>query len=138
MIATLLSCGGSSGQQISNNPVPTITSVSPTQQAAGSQPIVLTINGTGFMGGSTVAYNGVSHVASFTNSSQGTITLSTTDLAALGTYPVVVSNPAPGGGASNAVNFGVVTGTPTGSFTVTVGASSGSLAHTTTFTLTIQ
>jgi len=138
MIATLLSCGGGSGQQISNNPVPTITSVSPTQQAAGSQPIVLTINGTGFMGGSTVAYNGVSHVASFTNSSQGTITLSTTDLAALGTYPVVVSNPAPGGGASNAVNFGVVTGTPTGSFTVTVGASSGSLAHTTTFTLTIQ
>jgi hypothetical protein len=137
MIATLISCGGG-GQQVSNNPVPSITSVSPTQQAAGSQPIVLTINGSGFMGDSTVAYNGVSHAATFGTSSQGTITLTTADLAALGTYPVIVSNPAPGGGASNTVNFGVVTGTPTGTFTVTVGASSGSLAHTTTFTLTIQ
>lgn len=138
MIAALMSCGGNNSQQVINNPVPSITSVSPTQQAAGSQPIVLTINGSGFMGDSTVTYNGVAHAGSFVTSSQGTITLSTNDLATLGTYPVIVSNPAPGGGASNAANFGVVTGTPTGSFTVTVGASSGSLAHTTTFTLTIQ
>ncbi len=138
IMATLISCGGGGGQHVSNNPVPSITSVSPTQQAAGSQPIVLTINGSGFMGDSTVAYNGTAHAASFANSSQGTIMLTTNDLATTGTYPVIVSNPAPGGGASNAVNFGVVTGTPTGSFTVIVGASSGSLAHTTTFTLTIQ
>jgi subtilase family serine protease len=137
-IATLMSCGGGSSQQVSNNPVPSITSVSPTQQAAGSQPLTLTISGSGFMGDSTVDYNGVSHPATFVNSSQGTITLTTSDLATLGSYPVIVSNPAPGGGASNSVSFGVVTGTPTGGFTVTVGASSGSLAHTTTFTLMIQ
>jgi hypothetical protein len=143
MIATLISCGGGGGgggnpQPIINNPVPSITSLSPTQQAAGSQPMTLTINGSGFINGSTVTYNGASHPASFVSSSQLTISLTTNDLATLGAYPVVVTNPAPGGGPSSPTDFNVVTGTPTGSFTVTVGASSGSITHTTTFTLTIQ
>jgi len=64
--------------------------------------------------------------------------LTTSDMAATGTYPVVVTNPTPGGGASGAMNFSVVTGTPVGSFNVTVAGSSGSLTQTTSFTLTIQ
>jgi hypothetical protein len=139
MIATFMSCGGGgSNPPPVSNPVPSITSLSPNLQAAGSQPTPVMINGSGFMNGSAVTYNGVSHAAGFVNSSQLTLSLATNDLATLGTYPVVVMNPAPGGGRSSPVNFNVVTGTPTGSFTVIVGASSGSLAHTTTFTLTIQ
>jgi len=142
MILTMLlpSCGGSGGgggQQ--NNPIPSITSLSPTQQAAGSQSQTLTINGSGFMSTSTATYNGLAHTVSFGSASQISIALKAPDLAATGTFPLVVTNPAPGGGSSNTANFTVVTGTPTGtSNDVTVTASSGSLTHTTTFTLVVQ
>ena len=70
-------------------------------------PETLTINGTNFVSASTVTYNGVAHTAKLVSSTQLTIILSAPDQATAGTYPVVVTNPAPGGGASNAVNFTV-------------------------------
>jgi hypothetical protein len=143
MILTMVllpSCGGGGGgggQQ--NNPVPSIASLSPTQQSAGSQSQTLTINGSGFMSTSTATYNGLAHTVSFGSASQISIALKAPDLAATGTFPLVVTNPAPGGGSSNTANFTVVTGTPTGTFNnVTVTATSGSLTHTTTFTLVVQ
>jgi hypothetical protein len=93
--------------QAGNNPKPTITSLSPSSATAGSSPLTLTINGSGFIGSSAVTFNGVSHAVAFVNSGQLTITLSASDLAAAGSFPVVVSNPAPGGGSSNAVTFTV-------------------------------
>jgi trimeric autotransporter adhesin len=112
--------------------------LSPAQQAAGSQGQALTINGSGFMNTSIVTYNNLTHQSTFTSSSQLSIALTASDLAATGNYPVVVTNQAPGGGASGSVNFDVVTGTPTGTFNVTVSGSSGSVTHTTTFSLTVQ
>lgn len=139
LFVTLPSCGGGSGTPPPPpNPVPSISSLSPTQQAAGSTSQSLTIAGSGFISGSTVTYNNVAHTAAYTSASQLAISLTASDMAAAGTYPVVVTNPTPGGGASGAVNFNVVTGTPTGTFNVTVTGSSGSLTHTTSFTLTIQ
>jgi hypothetical protein len=120
------------------NPVPSITSLSPTQQAAGSQAQTLTINGTSFIAGSTVTYNGVAHEAGYVSATQLTTTLSASDLLTMGQYPVVVTNPAPGGGSSSAVDFNVVSGTPAGNFTVTVSGTSGSVTQQTTFTLTVQ
>ena len=140
-LAILLpSCGGSSGGGggNNNNPTPHISSLSPTQVAAGSAGQLLTINGTGFMSSSSVMYNGTAHVASFVSASQMTLALSTSDVANTGSYSVVVSNPAPGGGSSTPASLSVVTGTPTGSFPVTVTATSGTLTHTTTFTLVVQ
>jgi hypothetical protein len=130
--------GGNSVTTQQQNPVPTISSVSPTELAAGSAAQMLTVAGSGFIPGSTVTYNGALHAATYGTSTNLSIQLLAADLATIGSYPVVVSNPAPGGGASGAVNFGVVSGTPTGSFNVTVTASSGSLTHTTTFTLVVQ
>jgi len=138
LFLTLPSCGGGGGTPVINNPVPSITSLTPTQQAAGSISQTLTIAGSGFMSGSTVTYNNVAHTAAYTSASQLAISLTTADMASTGSFPVVVTNPTPGGGASGAVNFNVVTGTPTGTFTVTVSGTSGSLTHTTTFTLTVQ
>jgi subtilase family serine protease len=142
LIATFPSCGGSGGGGgggNQNNPVPAITSLSPTQQVAGSTPQNLTINGTGFVTSSTVTFNGAAHSANYVSGTQLTTYLLPGDLAVAGNFPVVVTNPAPGGGASSPVNFDVVSkGTPTGNFTVTVTASSGSLTHSTTFALTVQ
>ena len=92
-----------------NNPVPTITSLSPTGAAPGSAAQTLTINGTNFLATSTVKYNSVAHTATFVNSGQLTIQLTAGDQATTGNFPVVVTNPAPGGGASNSVNFVVAT-----------------------------
>jgi hypothetical protein len=135
---TLPSCGGGSGAAGGSNPVPSITSLSPAQQAAGSQSQTLTINGSGFASSSTVSYNGVSRAAKYVSASQLSILLNANDLTAMGSYPVVVTNPAPGGGNSNPVNFSVVQGTPTGTFNVTVTATSGPLINTTTFSLMVQ
>lgn len=96
---------------IPQNPQPSISSLSPTSATAGSRPTTVTINGSGFIGASSVTFNGVSHAASLRSASQLTITLSAAELAAASSFPVVVTNPTPGGGASNLVNFAVQPGT---------------------------
>jgi len=98
-----------------NNPVPTISTLAPASLAAGSATQTLTINGTGYLTSSTVTFNGISHTPTFVNANQLTISLSSADLATVGTFPVVVTNPAPGGGASVAAKFVV---TPPGSITL--------------------
>jgi hypothetical protein len=95
-----------------NNPVPSITSLSPPSATAGAGAQTLTINGTNFLSTSTVTYNGVGHTATFVSATQLTISLSATDQATAGSYAVVVTNPAPGGGASNALNFTVTPSNP--------------------------
>lgn len=86
---------------------PAVTSLLPASLQVGAAPGTLTINGTGFLGTSTVTFNGVGHTATFVSASQLTISLTLADLAVAGSYPVVVTNPAPGGGASAAANFSV-------------------------------
>lgn len=133
----LPSCGGGGGSQ--NNPMPSISSLSPTQQVAGSQSQTLTINGSGFINSSTVTYNGAARAATYTSGSQLTIGLGSGDMVTTGSFPVVVTNPAPGGGTSSPADFTVVAkGTPTGTYNVTVNATSGVLSHTTTFSLIVQ
>jgi len=139
LISALPSCGGGSANTPpANNPLPSITSLSPTQQAAGSTSQTLTINGSGFTTSSTVTYNGTAHTAVFLGPSQVWIALLPADMATIGSYPVVVTNPAPGGGASSPSTFNITTGTSVGSFNVTAAASSGSDSHSTTFKLVVQ
>jgi hypothetical protein len=112
VVVTNPSPGGGASNSVNftvtaNNPVPSITSLSPTSSNAGAAAQTLTINGTNFLTTSTVTYNGAAHTATFVSSTQLTITLSAGDQATAGTYAVVVTNPAPGGGASNSVNFTV-------------------------------
>ena len=96
-----------------DNPAPTITSLSPTSAMAYITAQTVNINGTKFVPTSTVTYNGVAHTVDFISSTQLTITLDATDLTTGGTYAVVVTNPAPGGGKSKSVNFTVDNLVPT-------------------------
>jgi hypothetical protein len=119
-----------------SNGVPTITSLSPASATAGATSQAVTINGTGFVSTSTVTYNGVAHTATYVSSAQLKITLSATDLATTGTYPVVVTNPAPGGGASTAMSFTVgnpvpaITGISPGSATAGAAATTLTISGT--------
>ena len=137
ILVALPSCGGSGGGGVPN-PVPSISSLSPTQMAAGSVGQSLTINGSGFVSSSSVTYNGAAHVSTFLGATQIALALSSGDVGTRGTYPVVVTNPSPGGGSSGAINFSVVTGSPAGTFPVTVTATSGSITQSATFSLLVQ
>jgi len=87
------------------NPVPSISSLSPVSLTVGSAAQTLTINGANFLPTSTVTYNGIAHAVTYFSASQLTISLTASDLYALGSYPVVVANPVPGGGASSQVSL---------------------------------
>jgi hypothetical protein len=134
-------CGGGSsnaggGTPPSNNPVPTVTSLSPASLTAGATAQTLTITGTGFLSASTVTFNGASHAATYLSASQLTISLTTADLASAGSYPVVVTNPAPGGGASAPASFIVTTTNPipTISLLAPTSLAAGATAQTLTIT----
>jgi uncharacterized protein (TIGR01370 family) len=108
--------GGGSSSAVNftvNNPAPTISTLSPSSALVGAPSQALTINGTNYLSNSTVTYSGTTRAATLVNSTELQITLSAGDQAVAGSYPVVVTNPAPGGGASNAVSFSVNPPVPT-------------------------
>lgn len=97
----LAGCGAST------NPVPSISSLSPASLTVGSAAQTLTINGANFLATSTVTYSGTAHTATYISARQLTIPLTASDLYTLGSYQVVVANPAPGGGPSSPASFQV-------------------------------
>lgn len=103
------------------NPVPMISGLSPASATAGAMAQTLIVNGSGFMPSSSVTYNGAAHTATFVSASQLTLQLSTADQATVGNYPVLVTNPIPGGGASNTATFSVTPAIPSGVTVLVVG-----------------
>ncbi len=94
-----------------NNPVPTTTSISPTSTTAGGSSFVLTVNGTNFVPSSTVSFNGINATTTYVSATQLTAQIPASDVTTAGTYPVAVTNAAPGGGTSNTQTFTVFSAT---------------------------
>jgi len=85
------------------NPVPGITSISPTTVTAGTTNLVLTVNGSGFLSGAngtSVLFNGnfVSGTVTVTSPTQLTIQVPPSSISTPGTIFVDTFNPQPGGG----------------------------------------
>jgi uncharacterized protein (TIGR03437 family) len=91
----------------SPNPQPSITSLSPSSATVGTAALALTINGSGFVPYSSITFNGMAHTPSSFNGGVLSIPLTLSDLAIAGSFPVVVTNPSPGGGTSNTIYFNV-------------------------------
>ena len=89
---------------------PTITSLSPTSAAAGGAAFTLTVNGTNFVAGSVVRWNGANRTTTYVSGTRLTAGITAADIATAGSFPVTVVNP--GGGTSNAVPFTVVPASP--------------------------
>jgi hypothetical protein len=87
------------------NPVPALTSLSPSSATAGGAAFTLTVNGVNFVSGATVRWNGTERTTTYGSATQLTATIPAADIVAAGTAQVTVFNPAPGGGASNALTF---------------------------------
>jgi len=112
LLLVLAGCGGGGGggretTPPASNPLPSITSLSPASATVGAAAQTLTITGTGFISSSTVTYNSTAQTATYVSSTQLTIQLTASEQATAGSFGVVVTNPSPGGGASNSVDFKV-------------------------------
>ena len=136
------------------NPVPAITTLQPSSATAGSGAFTLTVNGSGFVSGAIVNFNGNARATTFVSSTQLTAAVLATDVASVGTPTVTVTNPTPGGGTSNPLTFTItaaalitptvaVSPSPTSittaqalSVTVTVSGGSGNPTPTGSVTLT--
>jgi len=94
----------------STSPTPTITSLSPPSVAVGSTAFTLTVNGTNFVSGAIVKWNGAALSTSFLSATQLTAAVSATLVASAGTPSVTVVNP---GGVSSAVTLFKVEVPPT-------------------------
>ena len=98
-------CADDDDNKESRNPVPTLASVSPTAAVVGDAGLTLTANGTGFVAGSTVSWNGSARTTTYVSASQLTAAIAASDIASAGTAQVTVVNPTPGGGTSAPVTF---------------------------------
>src|SRR5436853_442598 len=116
--------GGGASASVSftvGNPVPVISGLMPASVTAGTAAPTLTISGSGFLSSSSVTSNGVPHTATFVSASELTISLTSADQATVGSYSVVVTNPSPGGGASNTATFTVAPVVPATAAVLVVG-----------------
>lgn len=90
-----------------NNPVPSLTSLSPSSAAAGSASASLVVTGTNFVSTSTILINGAKRTTAFVGATQLTAALTAGDLTQGGVARVQVENPGPGGGSSNVLTFAI-------------------------------
>jgi len=100
-------CGGGSQSTPppNQNPVPTLSSVSPNSATAGGAALTITATGSGFIATSAVEWNGAALTTTLVSGTSVTAQVPATDLATAGTANLTVVNPAPGGGTSAAVTF---------------------------------
>jgi hypothetical protein len=119
-----------------NNPAPTISSLSPADVIVGSGQITLTVNGTGFVSGSVVKWNGANRVTTFVSATKLTATIPATDLATVATATVTVFNPLPGGGTSAGASFSILASNSVPHITSV--SPTNALAGGAAFTLTVN
>lgn len=98
------------------NPVPTVTSVTPATASTGGPAFTLTVNGTDFVPGAVVRWNGSDRGTTFVSSNQLQAAITAADIVADGTASVTVFNPAPDGGISNASSVTISSGSGPASF----------------------
>ena len=114
LLLLMLSCSksdtppGNGGS--SNNPVPVLSSITPNTAAAGGASFTLTVNGTGFINGSTINWNGAAYTTTFVSSTKLTAAFPASSIVLAGTVPITVYTPTPGGGTSNSINFTITPG----------------------------
>ena len=113
-------------------PIPTTTSLSPTSKVAGDAAFTLTVNGTNFVAGSVVKWNGSNRTTHYTSATQLTADITAADIATAGTVPVTVFNT--GAAESNPQTFTVNNPVPT----TTSLSPTSKVAGDAAFTLTVN
>jgi hypothetical protein len=129
VLVTVRNPGGGISNSLSfaiSNPVPTLSSLSTTHVTGGGAAFTLTVSGSNFVPSSVVRWNGNDRTTTFVSSSELQAAIPASDLAAGGDVEVTIFNPAPAGGATNALTLqvsGFTTAASPSSKTVTAGQS---------------
>jgi uncharacterized protein (TIGR03437 family) len=100
------------GSPFGNQPVPTLTQVSPTLLPAGGQGQTMAILGQDFQPGSVVRWNGEDRLTTFITSSLLEVSIPSGDLTVSGTAQITVATPSPGGGISPPQTVTIGTSSP--------------------------
>jgi hypothetical protein len=87
------------------NPNPAPASLSPSSITHGGWNFLLTVNGTDFVPGASVTWNGNALTTAYISPEQLNVYVPYTDIASAGTASIVVSNPTPRGGKAAALTF---------------------------------
>ena len=108
--------GGTSGSLTftitTPNPVPALTTLSPSSATAGGTAFTLTVNGGSFVSSSVVRWNGTNQTTTFVSATQLIAAISAANIATAGSASVTVFTPAPGGGTSGALPFAITAPPP--------------------------
>ena len=91
-----------------NNPVPSISSISPNPVLALGGTFTLTVSGSNFVKGSVVQFDGFPRTTTYVSATQLTAQIRNTDIIAVGQHAITVFNSAPGGGTSNSATLTVI------------------------------
>jgi hypothetical protein len=128
--------GGTSNPAVLTiNPIPAITSISPSSAVALGQTVLeLTVNGANFLEGAVVRWDGADLPTTRVSSTQLKALLSVALQASPGTHQVTVKNADPGGGLSAAVSYVLSNPAPTITLLSPNQAPAGSAAFTLTVT----
>lgn len=118
------------------NPLPQLTSLSPATAVQGGAAFTLTVNGTGFVSGAIVRWDGQNRTTSFVSATQLTAQILASDIVGIGTATVTVVNPTPGGGISNSLAFSI-TGVSSAAPTISALTPGQVIAGGPDFTLTV-
>jgi hypothetical protein len=120
---------------VTGNSVPQIVSLSPNSVIAEGSGFTLTVNGSGFVATSQVLWNGNARTTTFVTSSQLTISVTSSDIAVIGSASVSVTSPSPGGGTSGTLTFNINGNpAPTTSGISPISATAGGAGFTLTVT----
>jgi hypothetical protein len=114
---------GSSGTATHTVSSLSITSLNPTTTTAGGAGFALTVNGTGFVSGSTVRWNGANRVTTFGSSTQLTAAILGTDISTTGVAIVDVINAAPAATSNGKPFFITMTSTTVTGSALSTGAN---------------
>ena len=107
LVAAFAGCGGSLGPPPPPNPVPSITSLSPSSVTNCGSGFTLTVAGMNFIASSTLQWNGSNRATTYVSATNLTASITASDVAASATASITVVNPAPGGGISAAADFSI-------------------------------
>jgi PKD repeat protein len=87
---------------------PYVTGLSPSWEVAGGPSFTLTVEGSNFVSGAKVRWNGSDQATSFVSNSEVKAAILAADIATPGNVSVTCYNPPPGGGTSKAVDFDIL------------------------------
>jgi len=110
LVSALVSCdgGGTSTtppQSVRPPVIPSVTSTVPGAVNAGQPFLNLEVDGSNFLPGATVLWNGSARPTTLENSATLSVSLAAGDIASAGTAQISVLNPPPKGGTSNVFVF---------------------------------